>query len=48
MANEPDKFDDEEAQARVDAALKGALSTPPKPLRDKPKMKKADEKAKEK
>jgi hypothetical protein len=40
----PTKADDEsfspkEAQARFEAALKGALKTSPKPLKDKPKVK---------
>jgi hypothetical protein len=36
---EPDEkeFDEKEAQARFEAALKGALKTPPTPLKDKPK-----------
>jgi hypothetical protein len=40
-----DEFSDKEAQKRFDAALKGALKTPHKPLKDKlpakkPKVKK--------
>ena len=35
MAKDPEKFDAEEAQARFDAALKGALKTPHKPLKKK-------------
>jgi hypothetical protein len=37
----PDEYSAKEAQARFEAALKGALKTPPKPLKDKPKAKKA-------
>src|ERR1700680_3272102 len=36
-----ESFDEKEAQARFEAALKGALSTPHKPLKEKPKVKKA-------
>jgi hypothetical protein len=32
-----DQFDDKEAQARFEAALRGALKTPPTPLKEKPK-----------
>jgi hypothetical protein len=35
-----DKFTKKEAQTRFEAALKGALSTSPKPLKDKPMVKK--------
>ena len=41
-----DKFSDKEAKARFEAALKSALSTPHKPLKEKPKVKKAAKKAK--
>jgi hypothetical protein len=41
-----DEFSEKEAQARFEAALKGALSTSPKPLKDKPKVKKAKAKSK--
>jgi hypothetical protein len=34
-----DEFSEKEAQARFEAALKGALKTSPKPLKDKPKVK---------
>jgi hypothetical protein len=43
-----DDFSAKEAQARFEAALKGALNTPPKPLKDKPKVKKAAKKTKRK
>jgi hypothetical protein len=36
-----DEFSAQEAQARFEAMLKGALSTPHKPLKEKPKAKKA-------
>jgi hypothetical protein len=39
-----DQFTEKEAQARFEAALKGALKTPAKPLKDKPKVKKAKKK----
>jgi hypothetical protein len=35
-----DNFSEKEAQERFEAALKGALKTSPKPLKDKPKVKK--------
>jgi hypothetical protein len=35
-----DQYSDKEAAARFEAALKGALKTSPKPLKDKPKVKK--------
>jgi len=38
--DEKDKFDQEEAQARFEAALRGALKAPHKPLKEKPKAKK--------
>jgi hypothetical protein len=41
-----DQFSDKEAQARFEAALRGALKTPHKPLKEKPKVKKAAKKAK--
>jgi hypothetical protein len=41
-----EQYEDRDAQARFEAALKSALSTSPKPLKDKPKMKKAAKKAK--
>ena len=39
-----DEFDDKEAQNRFEAALKGAMNTSPKPLKEKPKVKKASKK----
>jgi hypothetical protein len=39
-----DEYSDKEAQARFEAMLKGALSTSPNPLKDKPKVKKAAKK----
>jgi hypothetical protein len=39
MAKDSDSYSDKEAKARFEAMLKGALSTPPKPLKDKPKVK---------
>jgi hypothetical protein len=39
-----DQFSDEEARLRFEAALRGALKTPAKPLKDKPKAKKAKKK----
>jgi hypothetical protein len=41
------QFSEREAKARFEAALKGAMNTPHKPLKDKPKVKRA-EKAKKK
>jgi hypothetical protein len=41
-----EQYEDRETQARFEAALKSALSTSPKSLKDKPKMKKAAKKAK--
>ena len=38
MADEKDaKYSDKEAQRRFEAALKGGLNTPHKPLKEKPK-----------
>jgi hypothetical protein len=34
------KYSDKEAQERFEAALRGALNTPHKPLKEKPKVKK--------
>jgi hypothetical protein len=39
-------YSEKEAQARFEAALRGALKTSPKPLKDKPKVKKAAKKKK--
>lgn len=41
-------YDEKEAQARFEAALRGGLSTPHKPLKKKRKAKKAAKKAKKK
>jgi hypothetical protein len=38
--SDDESFSAEEAQARFEAALKGALSTSPRPLKDKPKVRK--------
>jgi hypothetical protein len=35
-----DQYDEKEAKERFEAALKGGLSTPHKPLKEKPKVKK--------
>jgi hypothetical protein len=43
-----DEFDPRDAQARFEAALKSAMTTPHKPLKEKPKAKKAAKKAKKK
>ncbi len=40
-----EKYDEKEAQERFEAALRGALQTEPKPLKDKPKVKKAKKKS---
>jgi hypothetical protein len=39
-------YDEQEAQRRFEDALLGALRTPHKPLKDKPKVKKAAKKTK--
>jgi hypothetical protein len=36
-SKDTEKFSEKEAQARFEAALRGALKTPPKPLKEKPK-----------
>jgi hypothetical protein len=46
MPTKDKDFSEKEAQARFEAALRGALSTSPKPLKDKPRAKKAAKKAK--
>ena len=38
---ERDKYGPKEAQERFEAALRGGLNTPAKPLKDKPKVKRA-------
>jgi hypothetical protein len=45
--NPSEQFDEREAQQRFEAALRGALKTPAKPLKEKPKVRKA-KKAKKK
>lgn len=37
MSDKKDKYDKKEAAARFEAALRGGLSTPPKPLKNIPK-----------
>ena len=37
---DPEHYSDKEAKARFEAALKGAMNTPHKPLKEKPKVKK--------
>jgi hypothetical protein len=39
MIKKPDQYGEKEAQERFEAALRGALKTPAKPLKDKPKLK---------
>jgi hypothetical protein len=41
-----DQYTEREAQKRFEAALKSALNTPHKPLKDKPRVKKVTKKAK--
>jgi hypothetical protein len=42
MPKKPDdEFSEKEAQARFEAALRAGLSAPHKPLKEKPKVKKA-------
>jgi hypothetical protein len=43
-APDKDQFSQKEAKARFEAALKGAMNTPHKPLKEKPKVKKAAKK----
>jgi hypothetical protein len=43
-----DEYSDKEAQERFEAALRGGLKTPHKPLKEKPKVKKVAKKAKKK
>ena len=40
-----DKFSKQEAQRRFEAALRGAMNTPHKPLKDKPKKREASKPA---
>lgn len=46
MAKTTEQYSDKETQERFEAALRGALKTPPKPLKEKPKVKKVDTKRK--
>ena len=47
MSNDPkNEYSTKEATARFEAALKSAMNTPHKPLKEKPKVKKAAKKAK--
>jgi hypothetical protein len=47
MTKQPhEQYETKEAQERFEAALKSAMNTPHKPLKDKPKVKKAKKKAK--
>jgi len=50
MAKDPqsDDYSEKETTARFEAALKSTLNTPHKPLKEKPKVKKAAKKAKRK
>jgi hypothetical protein len=41
-----EQYDEKEATARFEAALKGAMKTPHKPLKEKPKVKKPVKKKK--
>jgi hypothetical protein len=40
MSKDLEKYDEKQAQERFEAALRGALKTPPKPLNEKPKARK--------
>ncbi len=40
------EYDEKEAKARFEAALRSALKTPHEPLKEKPKVKKTPKKAK--
>jgi hypothetical protein len=41
-----EQYSEKESQKRFEAALRGALKTSPKPLKEKPKLKKATGKVK--
>jgi hypothetical protein len=41
MAKSPEEYSEKEAQERFEAALRGGLKTPHKPLKEKPKVKKS-------
>jgi hypothetical protein len=42
---EKEEYSEKEAQKRFEAALKGAMNTPHKPLKDKPKKREASKPA---
>ncbi len=46
MAKDKEQYSAKESQERFEAALRGALKTPHKPLKEKPKVKKAAKKTK--
>jgi hypothetical protein len=46
MKKPDDEFSEKEMKARFEAALKSALNTPHKPLKEKPKVKRVAKKAK--
>lgn len=47
MSKDPDRYDEKEAKKRFEAALRGGLITPPKPLKSMtPKRKKTQRKKK--
>jgi len=48
MKKRDENYSEKEAQARFEAALLGALRTPHKPLKEKPKAKRAAKKSKRK
>ena len=48
MSKNGDEYSKKEAQERFEAALRGGLKTPHKPLKEKPKAKKMVQKAKKK
>jgi hypothetical protein len=48
MAKDPDQYSDKEAKVHFEAALKSAMNTPHKPLKEKPKVKGGEESESEK
>ncbi len=49
MGKDPsENYDEKEAKERFEAALRGALNTPHKPLKEKPKVKKVTKSKKRK
>ncbi len=46
--NDADQYSEKEAQRRFTAALKAAVNTPPKPLKDVPKKRAAKQQAERK